>query len=529
MASRLPEVEVKVDPHHLFRYPSEWDPRVDPSRGKKNNTKGGYLEGCLRLPALELKSEPALLRLSTVPDYTPQDKDEFHSILQEDYGQEEREEFLKIHPTIIAVIRKHCQGMRRDKSREPVPNVQHNPREFLLQRQNNQTVLKIRNVTSQKDNERKVIPQEDVMFPLVEENGQIVLSLGKGNQELNLVILIPKTEARCADEDISIERLLEQRMPGEAKRRARDRLKQFLFTGKKAHNLKKVKLCVEVLSKDGSQLLATGSSEGITDTGSKAVGALDVKEAHPLISCERGGRKVMMVSEFKDWDKSVKPMFMVKSGDGNDVDQSLVVQPSQVHNDGKAIFFLTPEQSNLEELTRDGKELRLLVHRDDGKFSLKDFPFQYVKHESVLFEGKCLYCETNMLDGAVGELPSAPVSTGPNQKRRRLSTPVADHDMRSHLPRSSAPATVVSSSDLTFDEEGNVTLTDAGTNVQDTMLMGDPAFTSTTDSFDDIFESFYPTRVSVDQDMTDSAELSNEAVQSFLDTAGANNKICQLV
>ena len=111
-----------------------------------------------------------------------------------------------------------------------------------------------------------------------------------------------------------------------------------------------------------------------------------------------------------------------------------------------------------------------------------------------------------------------------SKKRRRLSTPVADHDMRSHLPRSSAPATVVSSTDLTFDAEGNVELTDGGTNVQDPMLMGDPAFTSTTDSFDDIFESFYPTRVPVDQDMTDSAELSNEAVQRILDTAGENHK-----
>ena len=55
-------------------------------------------------------------------------------------------------------------------------------------------------------------------------------------------------------------------------------------------------------------MLAGGTSKGITDTGSKTVGALDVKEAHPLISCERGGRKVIMVSEFKDWDKSVKAL-----------------------------------------------------------------------------------------------------------------------------------------------------------------------------------------------------------------------------
>jgi len=469
MASRLPEVEVKVEPHHLFRYPSEWDPRVDPRGGKRSNTKGGYLEGCIRLP-VELRGQSILLRLSTVPHYSPEDEDKFHSVLK-DYRSEEREEFLKIHPTIIAVIRKG-QGMRRDKSKDPVPNVKHNPRDFLVQKQNNQNVLNIKNITSQKDQGRKAIQTEDVMFPLVEENDQITLRLGKGNCELNLVILIPKTEARCADEDISIDRLLEQRMPGEGKRRARDCLKEFLFTGKKAYNLKKVKLSVEVLSSDGSQMLASGTSEGITDTGSKTVGALDVKEAHPLISCEKGGRKVIMVSEFKDWDKSVKPIFVVKNCDGSYADQSCVTQPTIVHNDGKAIFFLTPEQNDLEELNKEGRELRLLAQREDGTLSVKQFSFEYVKHESVLLYDKCLYCESSMLDGAVREMPSAPVSTGPNQKRRRMSTPVA-----THFPKSSAPTTGRSPSlDLTYG--GNAELTDrgsAGADVQDT-IMEDPAF-----------------------------------------------------
>ena len=514
MASRLTEVEVKVEPHHLFRYPSEWDPRVDPRGGKRNNTKGGYLEGCIKLPA-EFTGQPMLLRLSTVPDYTPKEKAEFHSILQDDYSSEEREEFLKIHPTIIAVIRKG-QGMRRDKSKEPVPNVEHNPRDFLVQKQNNQTVLKIINVTSQKDQGRKTIQTEDVMFPLVEENGQIRLRLGKGNCELNLVILIPKTEARCADEDISIDRLLEHRMPGEDKKKARDCLKEFLFTGKKAYNLKKVKLCVEVLSLDGSHMLAGGTSEGITDTGSKTVGALDVKEAHPLISCERGGRKVIMVSEFKDWDKSVKPIFVVKNCDGSYVDQSCVAQPTRVHNDGKVIFFLTPEQNDFHELNKEGRQLRLLAQREDGTCSVKQFPFEYVKHRSVLLDDKCLYCEGSMLDGAVGEMPSAPVSTGPNQKRRRMSTPVA-----THVPRSSAPTTVISSSlDLTLG--GNAELTDRGSpgaNVQDA-TMEDPAFNSTSDILGDLFEPRYSIREHVDQDTTDGADLPTEVVQDLDVTAG---------
>jgi hypothetical protein len=50
-------------PHqlHLFRYPSEWDPR------KPGNTKGGYLEGSIQLP----KNFPGNLRMviSTFPDH----------------------------------------------------------------------------------------------------------------------------------------------------------------------------------------------------------------------------------------------------------------------------------------------------------------------------------------------------------------------------------------------------------------------------------------------------------------------------
>ena len=149
MASRLPDVDITVEPHHLFRYPSEWDPRVDPRGVKRNNTKGGYLEGSITLPA-ELRSKSFLLRISTVPDYTKEDEDIIESLL-EGYSREEKREIMGIHPTIIAVIRKG-HGMRRDKSKEPVPNKEHNPREFLVQRQNNdESILKICNIVSQKD------------------------------------------------------------------------------------------------------------------------------------------------------------------------------------------------------------------------------------------------------------------------------------------------------------------------------------------------------------------------------------------
>ena len=38
------ELSIEVKQHHLFRYPSEWDPR------ESGKTKGGYLEGKIQLP-----------------------------------------------------------------------------------------------------------------------------------------------------------------------------------------------------------------------------------------------------------------------------------------------------------------------------------------------------------------------------------------------------------------------------------------------------------------------------------------------
>ena len=45
------EVSIEVKQHHLFRYPSEWDPR------ESGKTKGGYLEGKIQLPKVNLHKQ----------------------------------------------------------------------------------------------------------------------------------------------------------------------------------------------------------------------------------------------------------------------------------------------------------------------------------------------------------------------------------------------------------------------------------------------------------------------------------------
>ena len=65
MGSELYPLGLSI-PHqlHLFRYPSEWDPR------KPGSSKGGYLEGSIQLP----KNFPGDLRIvmTTVPDHDVQ-------------------------------------------------------------------------------------------------------------------------------------------------------------------------------------------------------------------------------------------------------------------------------------------------------------------------------------------------------------------------------------------------------------------------------------------------------------------------
>ena len=98
-----PTIDVK--PHHLFRYPSEWDPR------QNGKTKGGYLEGRIQLPK---DSGNLRVLLSTYPETPHQFRTGF---------EEENPNSTNIHPTLIQVVRKG-NGNRRFNNKEWVPNIQ---------------------------------------------------------------------------------------------------------------------------------------------------------------------------------------------------------------------------------------------------------------------------------------------------------------------------------------------------------------------------------------------------------------------
>ena len=83
-----PVISIDIKPHHLFRYPSEWDPR------QNGKTKGGYLEGKIHLP----RGRNLRVVLSTHPDEDP--------VLAGDLRAGTRQaESHNFHPSIIHVVR----------------------------------------------------------------------------------------------------------------------------------------------------------------------------------------------------------------------------------------------------------------------------------------------------------------------------------------------------------------------------------------------------------------------------------------
>merc|ERR1719410_3273428 len=81
-----PVISISMKPHHLFRYPSEWDPR------QNGKTKGGYLEGKIQLPKT---SRNLRVLLSTHPEVK-------HKFPNVELSEADRE----IHPTLLHVVRK---------------------------------------------------------------------------------------------------------------------------------------------------------------------------------------------------------------------------------------------------------------------------------------------------------------------------------------------------------------------------------------------------------------------------------------
>ena len=418
------------DPGHFFKHPSQWGP--------KSTTCGGYLTGKLSLssdviPQVEGKTRRLLI--SVTPDYREDD--------QEMVRRELGDRFLNIHPAIIKVVRTKEGGRRGDI--EPWPNIQHGVQEFSIRKEDGKLLLSICNKTSGEDKDRD-IPDEDFVFELKEVDGTVTVKLGDGKDELRLCILIPKIGNKKGE--LNICSTLESRLSGEDVTGERFKKLSGIFDGVgNTFNRHKVRLMAEVLESD--QLLGSGFSRGIQHTADISVGTIEVSEALPCFSSDKGGNKVIMVSEFKNWHKSAVPYFSLVNKDGLRIAEDafkdkcdtcdscpgFLVQPKKedVCNDGKSLTFFTPAQHHIEDWKKEGLELYLQVKRQaapkvEAAISLKRFHFHYVSHARIPPDLQmCFHNDTSDenrsgimskdIHGITGGLPK---QTGPGLKRRVL-------------------------------------------------------------------------------------------------------------
>jgi len=359
-------VYIEVKPHHLFRYPSEWDPR------QNGKTKGGYLEGQIKLPRTGGNMK---VLLSTYPDVP-------HSSPNHQLSQTEAE----IHPTLLHVVRKG-NGNRRYNSKEPVPSIHHWQQCFEVRGRK----VYICNKTSENDDDRKEpIAEKDEMFDIGED---MTLKIGKDAGELNMIILIPKTEKRANVNDVSLNKLLHSRTSNAAVLETLS----MTYRGKNSVNLKKVKLKVEVFDLDTGTGLGSDITNAISDTASKAHGAMDLHDVTPLRSCATGGRKVVMLAEF-GLAKDVEPKFQLYNSQGIrllEEEESLLKQPQITDTSimRESIVFITPPQPQAEYIRSRGYKVRLVARRSsDGYVSKKKFDFDYIPHD---YYDPCFFCFEN--------------------------------------------------------------------------------------------------------------------------------------
>jgi len=386
-------LKIEVKPHHLFRYPSEWDPR------ENGKTKGGYLEGSITLPK---DAGDMRILLSTYPETPHQTK-----------------EAMNVHPTLLHVVRKG-RGNRRFNEKEPVPNIHHWQQEFIIRDKR----VYIRNKTSDMDEPRyeKIdrIPDEDEMFSIKDD---MVLPIGKDSGELNMIILIPKTEKRATHEDVSLNKLLKSRVTDPETLR----ILTNNYTGKSSINLKKVRLKVEVFSLATNQLLGDNVSKPIFDTASKAHGAMDLYDATPLRTCAEGGRKIVMVAEF-GLARDVEPRFQLYDSQGVRLkdQEELLTQPSEQSDKAvmilkETIVFITPRQQYAELIMRNQWRVKLVARRtSDGLVSRTKFPFEILPHD---YYSTCVFCEIDPDKQEPGKATIVPMRevARPGMRKRKMS------------------------------------------------------------------------------------------------------------
>ena len=323
---------------------------------KPGQTKGGYLEGVIKIPRVKGK-----LRME-IQTYPAEDVDPI---------------IKNLHPALLHVVR--IGKGKRYQSLEPVPRHYHWKQVFEIENGK----VKILNRLSDLDIGNDCVPQVD---EITEVHGDSII-LGGKNGMLNLIFLLPK-QKQTKKGDATFAKVLEDRLPLVSRETITLFEKKFI---KNPKNLKRIRLKVDFYTEYG-QHCGSAFSSVITDTKDKDVGSIDFYDANPLKSCANGGRKINMISEY-ELAHDVAPIFQIYDENGYhrpDMERFLI-QPEKVKIKNRTIIFITPQQTKLQHIHEyiNNFEIKLVGKRKwDGLTSIRKFKFGFEEHVA----DNCPFC-----------------------------------------------------------------------------------------------------------------------------------------
>ena len=392
---------------NLLRYISEWDPR-EPA-----HTKGGYMDGKITVPNVLGKLK------MIIQTYPADDIDPF---------------VANIHPCILHVVR--IGKGKREQELEPVPTSYHWKQEFEIEKER----VKILNrISKELDVEKDGVTPRPV--PLVDDITTVKgnsINLSRKRGDLNLILLQPKQQTRAKANEATVTKVLADRLGTNCAEKIE--LYEQFFKKKNAKNLKRICLRVDFYTQNGNNV-GTSISAPIIDTGNKEIGSMDFYDATPHKSCVKGGRKVIMVSEY-NLDKKVSPIFQIY----DQYDQhhpeldDLLIQPNkdEFNLKNQTIIFITPAQPRLREIQEQltNYKIKLLGKRGDGVVegdgytSNKMFNFRYIDHEF----NNCPFCDLKVDSDELVQIEAGIERPKPRQKKRVMhETPKSNIEKRQRV------------------------------------------------------------------------------------------------
>jgi len=382
---------------NLLRYISEWDPR-EPA-----HTKGGYMDGVIQIPNVRGKLK------MVIQTYPAEDVPDLVST---------------IHPCLLHVVQ-IVKG-RRDQESEPVPTYYHWKQEFEIEDGQVFVINKMSELDVKNDGYTPRDVPRKVFVTTVQGNSVV---LGKKREQLNLILLQPKQQARAKANEATITKVLADRL-GLYVGQEKVELHENFFKKEHARNLKRIRLKVDFYDESGFHCGEAISPQTIIDTGNKEIGSMDLYDVTPRKSCIRGGRKIIMVSEYT-LAKGVRPIYQVtnKFGEHMPYLDKYLAQPDQFVIKNQTIIFLTPPQKHLQELENNLRNfsIKLLAKREgDGYTSNREFEFKYLDHK----DNSCPYCDLKIDTDEVVQIEAGIAKPKPGTKKRKIHEKSSPYDLK---------------------------------------------------------------------------------------------------